>query len=144
MGNPMRAMYETDENVELTGVVLQIAPGVEARIARAGGANKKFAKVMATLRRPYRRAIQTETLDDEIAKELLYKAYARAIVLGWEGFTKDIITKDDADADTVLPFNEENCIAVFRAQENFFLDVVATADRIALYRAEVQEVDSKN
>jgi len=144
MGNPLRRIYETDPKVEREGVIVEYAPGVEVKIARAGGANKRFAKVLTKLSRPHRRAIQTNTIDEKLLTDMFITAYAQAIVLGWKGFTKDLITHDDKDADVVLDFNQENVEAVLHEQPNLFQDIQATSDNIAIYRAEVLESDSGN
>lgn len=144
MSNPIRKMFETDKSVEKEGLWIEYAPGVEIRIARAGGANKRFSKTMKRLSQPYRRALQTNTLDEGILLELFIKGYSRAVILDWKGFTKDLITHDDADADTVLDLNQENCEAVLREQPDLFTDIQKAGDDISLFRAEINEVDSKN
>ena len=144
MSNPLRKMFETDKSVERDGIWLEYAPGVEIIIARAGGANKRFAKVMELLSKPYRRALQTNSVDESILLELFVKAYARAIALEWKGFTKDLITHDDTDADILLDFNQENCEAVLREQPNLFIDIQKASDDISLFRTERLEGDSGN
>lgn len=144
MSNPLRKIYETDKKVEREGVIVEYAPGVEIKIARAGGANKRFAKVLTKLSRPHRRAIQTNTIDEQLLTDMFITAYAQAVVLGWKGFTKDLITHDDADAEIVLDFNQENVEAVLHAQPNLFKDIQETADNIAIFRAEILESDSGN
>lgn len=144
MSNPLRKMFETDKSVEKDGIWIEYAPGVEVRIARAGGANKRFAKTMKRLSQPYRRALQTNSIDENILLGLFIKGYARAIVLEWKGFTKDLITHDDADADTVLDLNQENCEAVLQEQPDLFADIQKAGDDISLFRAEINEADSKN
>ena len=144
MSNPLRRMFETDKNIEREGVIVEYAPGVEIKIARAGGANKKFAKIMQRLARPYRRAIQTDSIDEKILTGLFITAYAAAIILSWKGFTKDLITHNDADADVLLDFNLENIEAVLHAQPDLFADIQKTADNIAIFRAEILEADSGN
>lgn len=144
MSNPLRRMYETVPSLEKDGVILQYAPGVEIRVARAGGANKKFSRVMNSLSKPYRRAIQTETLNDDIGIRLLIETYAKSIIIGWTGITKDLITKNDADSAEELPFTEDNVIEVMTAQPNLFNDVVQMSQNIAMFRAETLENDSGN
>jgi hypothetical protein len=137
-------MFETDTSVERDGVWLEYAPGVEIKIARAGGSNQHFAKTMERVAKPHRRAIQTGVIDKRILNDLFVKAYSQAIVVDWKGITKDLVTKDDADAETVLDFNRENVEAVLMAQPNLFADIQTAADDIALYRAEIMETDSGN
>lgn len=144
MGNVLRRMFKTDEVIERKGIWVEYAEGVEILIARAGGANKKFAKVMTRLAKPHRRAIQTEAVDESILQAIFLKAYSRAVILDWKGITKDIITGDDADAETELTFNEENCVEVLKALPDLFVDLQKASDNISLFRAEVLETDSKN
>ncbi len=142
--NALRKMFETDTAVEREGIWNVYAPGVEVRVARAGGSNKFFLKTMKRLSAPHRRALQTDSVDDEILNDLFIKAYAAAIITDWKGFTKDLITHDNADAETVLDFNRDNVEAVLREQPNLFLDIQKSSDTLSLYRAEINEVDSKN
>jgi hypothetical protein len=137
-------MFETDTKVERDGIWVEYAPGVRIRIARAGGSNNHFAKTMQRLSKPHRRAIQTESVDEEVLLDIFIKGYATAIVVGWEGISKDLITKDDADADELLDFNKDNVEAVLRAQPNLFTDIQKAADDISYFRAEVLEADAKN
>jgi hypothetical protein len=137
-------MFETDTAVEREGIWLEYAPGVEIRIARAGGSNQHFAKTMERIAKPHRRAIQTGVIDKKVLDGLFIKAYAAAVVVDWKGITKDLITHDDADSETVLDFNKDNVEAVLVAQPNLFTDIQKAADDIALYRAEIMETDSGN
>ncbi|MCK5603636.1 hypothetical protein KAR91_17250 [Candidatus Pacearchaeota archaeon] len=142
--NALRKMFETDTAVERDGVWSEYAPGVEVRIARAGGSNKHFAKVMQRLAKHHRRAIQTESVDPDILRDIFIKAYAQAIIVDWKGFTKDLITHDDADSETELDFNTDNVEAVLRAQPNLFDDIQKVSETISYYRAEINEADSGN
>lgn len=142
--NALRRMFETDTAVERDGIWIDYAPGVEVRIARAGGSNKHFANTMQRLAKPHRRAIQTESVDEDVLKDIFIKAYSQAIITDWKGFTKDLITHDDADAEELLDFNKDNVEAVLQAQPNLFDDIQKAADTISYFRAEVNEADSKN
>jgi len=137
-------MFETDNTVEREGIVIEYAPGVEIKVARAGGANKRFGKTLARLSKPHRRAIQTESANEEVIRELFIKAYAQTVVLDWKGITKDVVTKDEADVGVELEFTQENVEAVLRAQPDLFADIQKAADNLSYFRAEVLEQDSKN
>jgi len=137
-------MFETDTAVEREGIWVVYAPDVEVRVARAGGGNKHFAKVMQRLAKPHRRAIQTDSVDETILKNIFIKAYAQAVIVDWKGFTKDLITHNDADSKTMLDFNSDNVEAVLRAQPNLFQDIQKAADTISYFRAEINEADSGN
>jgi hypothetical protein len=137
-------MFETVPSLEQQGVVLEYAEGVEMMVARAGGSNKKFSRVLTRLSKPHRRAIQTEILDEKIGNRLMMEAYAEAVVMSWKGFTKDIITKNDEDGDVQLECTQENIIAVFEALPELFADVQKMSQTMSLYRAETLEADSGN
>lgn len=142
--NALRKMFETDTVVERDGVWIEYAPGIEVRVARAGGSNKHFTKVMQRLAKPHRRAIQTDSVDEDILKNIFIKTYAQAIIIDWRGFTKDLITHDDADAEEALDFNRDNVEAVLLAQPNLCTDIQKASDTISYFRAEINEADSGN
>lgn len=144
MSNLLRKMFETDSKAEKDGIVIRFADAVEVTVARAGGANKKFARLMAKLTKPYRRAIDTETIDEKVLTDLVKTAYAKTVVLGWKGLTKDIITKNEADAGEELVFNEENCVAVFNALPVLFDEIVKATTNHANFRNLALEEDAGN
>jgi len=144
MANALRRAFETDNNLETKGIVLDYGEGVEITVARAGGANKKFTKALARLTKPHRVAIRNETMHEDASSRLLHTAYAETVVLGWKGVTKDIITQDDADATQELAFTKDNIIAVFKALPDLFADVATMSQNISLYRNEQLELDAGN
>ncbi|MEE8518136.1 MAG: hypothetical protein V3S98_03310, partial [Dehalococcoidia bacterium] len=79
----MYKAFKTDDLLETKGVEIDYGTH-RVTIARAGGANKKYARVLEQKTKPYRRAIATETMDDARAMELLQETYAEAIILNWE------------------------------------------------------------
>jgi len=144
MSNVLRKMFKTVPSLEEKGVVIEYGEGVEITVARAGGANKKFARMLTRLTKPHRRAIQTETVPEGVEKKIVMETYANSIVKDWKGITKDIITGDDADAEIQLECTAENIIAVFEALPDLFEDVAKCSQNISLYRAEILEADSGN
>lgn len=144
MSNVLRKMFKTVPSLEEKGVVIEYGEGVEITVARAGGANKKFARMLTRLTKPHRRAIQTETVPEGVEKKIVMETYANSIVKSWQGITKDIITGDDADAEIQLECTAENIIAVFEALPDLFEDVAKCSQNISLFRAEILEADSGN
>lgn len=144
MSNPLRKMFETDANAEKTGIIIRFADGVEVTVARAGGANKRFARLLSSMTKPYRRAIEADTIDEKVLTDIVKQAYAKTVVLGWTGLTKDIITKSDADDKEQLPFNAENCVAVFDALPVLFDEIVKATTSHANFRNLALEEDGKN
>lgn len=133
--------FKTNENVEKTGIVLEYGDNTKGkpigiRIARAGGANAQYQKLMEARVKPYRRQIQNETIEKALIDKILRQVYAETIVLGWEN------VEDENGKE--LPFNVENCIKLFEDLPDLFQDIQEQSQRAALFRQAILEADSKN
>ncbi len=80
-------MFDTDENVETSGVWINYGNGIRILVARAGGSNKRFETLIRNLTKPHRKSIKGETIDEDTLTDILQEAYAKAVVLKWEGVT---------------------------------------------------------
>ena len=133
--------FGTDSNLETSGILLQYGQNSQGkdiciRIARAGGNNKQYQKRMETLIKPYRRQIQNETLDNDIADKITKEVYAQTVVLGWENV-------EDENGEE-LEFSVANCIKLFTDLPELWSDIQQQDTRASLFRAEILENDSKN
>lgn len=128
-------MFKTDPEMEKGGVTIDYGD-FKFKIARAGGHNTAFLRAMEREAKPYRRAIQNESITVDIAEEILRKVYADTVILGWEGM------KDEQGKD--LPFTKENCLKVLRDLPDLFNDLKEMATKLSLFRAEVRETEAKN
>lgn len=128
-------LFGTDTALEKTGVVIDYGE-FKITIARAGGSNQKFNKLLEAKTKPHRRLIETENMNQQLANTILMEVYSRTVVLGWEG------VRDDEGND--IPFTAEACMDQFQSNKDFFDDVQAQATRVALFRTEVQEAESGN
>lgn len=141
----MYKMYQTDQDLEKKGVVCDF-DGFRVTVARSGGANSRYQQRLEALTKPFRRAIQTETLSDKKSKELIQEAYAETIVLNWEtevepGVWKVGIEGPDGE---LLPFNKSNVLMVFQTLPDLYTDIVELANKASLYKSVQLEEDSKN
>lgn len=127
--------FATDTSLETDGVILDYGD-YQIRIARAGGANKRFGKVLEAKQKPYRRQIQNETLDEEIAKRLLAEAYAEAVILGWSN-----ITGPDGQP---MAFSKPNCVRLLTDLPDLFADIREQSAKVALFRREEIEEAAGN
>jgi hypothetical protein len=151
----LKSMFKTDASLEKKGIILDYGK-TRIRIARAGGANKRFAKTLERLSKPYRRAIQTETLDTDLGNEVLHQVYAEAVILGWEENTgvsdegektwTSGINPEDAgvESEDLLPVNRENILKVFKNLPDLFTDIQQQSQKVALFRQDVMETDAGN
>lgn len=136
MSNSIYDMYETDDDNEIEGIILNYGEGIRIKIARAGGANVAFAKAFEKATRPYRKRMDMGTLDESVANELLVQVFAQTVVKDWEGVT-------DREGNE-LKFNVENCVKVFMDLPDLFADVKEASMSVANYRYEEIEDDIKN
>ena len=133
--------FKTDKNVEKEGIVLNYGKNskgedIEIRIARAGGANVQYAKLLEAKTKPYRRQIQNETLDNEVAEKITKEVYAKAVVLGWTG------VEDENGKE--MEFSFENCMKLFDDLPDLWTDIQQQSTKSALFHADILEQDAKN
>ena len=133
--------FATDKNVERDGVVLSYGKNsknkdITLRIARAGGANIRYTKLLEAAIKPYRRQLQNETMDNGVAEDITMRVYAQSVVLGWEG------VEDENGND--MEFTVENCMKLFKDLPDLWADIQSQATRAALFRQDILEADAKN
>ena len=141
--------FATDAKREREGIILDYGE-FRVTVARAGGANKDYTKTLERKARPHRRAIQTESFDNERANSLLQEVYAEAVVRNWEvkgesetGETvwlQGIEGKDGAK----LPFTKENVLATFVALPDLFRDIMEQSQTVALFKESLLEAAAGN
>ncbi len=141
----MYSQFKTDTKMETNGIVIDYGD-FRVTIARAGGANKKYAKLLETKTQPYRRAIQTETMDNELAIDVLRQVYSEAVVLNWETKCDDKFKKgiEAPNGGDLLAAKPVNIVATFKALPDLFSDIQAQANKVALFREQVLEEDAGN
>lgn len=135
------SQFKTDEARETKGILLEYGANKDGtiigiRIARAGGANKRFEKRMEGETKPIRRQIQNETIENAAVLKLMHKVWAETVVLGWEN-----VQEEDGK---VIPFSVAACIDLFERLPDLFLDIREQSQRMALFRVEVLEGAAKN
>lgn len=136
--------FQTNESLETKGIVLDYGD-FRITTARAGGKNKRFAKTLETLSKPYRRAIQTEMLPQERGMELLRTAYAQAVVLNWETLVDgEFVQGIEGPDGKLLEFNSQNVETTFKNLPDLFTDVQEQATKAALYRDSVIQDEAGN
>jgi hypothetical protein len=91
--------FGTVKQYETEGVTLDFGVA-KFRVRRSGGSNRLFMTALAAKLRPHRRAIDANTLSDELAKNLQMEVYFETVVAGWEGVTDP--------SGKVLEYNLEN------------------------------------
>lgn len=129
-------LYATDQDLEKTGFWFDITDQAKILLARAGGANVKFAKAIEVKTRPHRRQIEEDKMDLDLANKLMIEAFAESIVLDWTGIT----TAEGED----VPFTKENVVKLFLDLPDLFADVRDAAAKQSNFRASDIADDIKN
>lgn len=133
--------FKTNPDIEKSGVFLQYGTTedgrpIQIKVARAGGSNTKFTKLMEQRAKPFRRQIQAGTADSKQMEKLVREVYAQSVVLGWEN------VQDENGND--MPFTVENCIKLFEDLPDLYTDLVQQSQEAALFKAELLKADAGN
>jgi len=141
----MYSQFKTDAAMEQSGVWLDYGD-FKVKIARAGGANNKFTKLLETRTKPFRRAMQTETMNNDKAMELLRGVYAEAIVLAWETKVDGVFKSgiENPEGGDLIKFSAEAVTDVFNALPDLFADIQEQSNKVAIFREELLESDAGN
>lgn len=141
------SQFQTDKGSEKTGIVVDYHH-FRVRLARAGGANKDFLRVLAAKSKPHRRAIQTETIDPDLAQALEREVYAETVILDWETLVdeENMIYERGVEAPdgSLLDVTPENIVKTFENLPDLFQDLKNQANTLALFRKDELEADAKN
>lgn len=147
----MYDQLQTDPSLEKKGVEINYG-SFRVTLARAGGANKKYEKLLDIRSKPHRRAMKTETMDNDVALEIMREVYADAIILHWETknaegkWEKGIEAKPKkaGDPPKLVPFNRDNSIQAMIDLPELLTWFKEDAEKLALYLVQHQEDDTGN
>jgi len=135
MMNPYK-MFGNDKTLEAEkGIALDYGD-FQIRVARAGGSNSNFARMLRTKLKPYKRQVDLGTMDDAVAQKILAEVYAESVILGWSGVT-------DTNGD-VLEFNTENAVKLLLDLPDLFTDIQRQAENFTNFRQAELEDEVKN
>lgn len=128
--------FKTSKDQEQQGVWLDYGDGVEIRIARAGGSNKKFLKCAERFQRKYKRQLELEILPNDVAYDAAIQMYAESVVLEWKG----VCGEDDQP----LECTRENVVKVLSDLPDLFADIRAQATNHQLFKEYLDEQAAGN
>lgn len=136
------ALFETDKTVEQRGVRLDYGP-FYFQVARAGGANTRFRDVLRQRMAPHKRAMATDTMNEELADSIARDVFCETVVLGWGSvkFGDGKVAGRDGKA---VDFSVDAVKAMFQELPDLARDVMQQAQSVALFRATVAELDAGN
>jgi hypothetical protein len=134
-------LFKTNAKLESEGVDIQYGRNskkqpITIKLARAGGKNSAYNKMLEFKTKPHRRAIQTGTIDLETANGIFHEVYAETVVKGWENM--------EDENGKPLPYSKENVIKLFVDLPDFFAEMKEMATGFALWREQELEDDLGN
>jgi hypothetical protein len=123
----MRKTFATNAELEQDGIEVHFQNGAFIRLARAGGGNIRYEQAMKRCFQPYRRALNSGSLDNKTVNEILQKVYAETVVLGWRDFELD---------GAALDYSPETALKLFREFPEFWKIVQEESEKFANFKAE--------
>lgn len=117
-------------------------------LARAGGSNKKFGKMLAKAYKPIRKAVDMGMVSDERVTAIFADAYADTVIKKWEVKQADGAYKVamHSPAGEIVDFTRENVVALLTHESfhDLFLEIQQAASDAERYRQAAREIDSGN
>lgn len=120
------SMFSTDATSEVNGIDLDFGP-FKITVARAGGRNLAFSRVMRAKMKPFKYQIEQGTLDDGVARCLMAEAYAETVIKGWAPFV-------GADGKP-QEFNQSNVVKTLLDLPDLFDEVQRQSSLMSNFRA---------
>lgn len=138
-------MFKTDANLEMNGVVIDYGE-TRVTLARSGGANKQYLKVLEAKTKPFRRAIQADMMDRKKLTAIMQDVFIEAAIRKWEELVDgewqaDVVRLESGE---IVPFSRDAVLSVFRALPDLFEDLQSQSANMAIYRQADLEEDVKN
>ena len=133
--------FQTDRHLETDGVDVVYGKNsagepITFRIARSGGANTEYRRVLDLKTKPYRRQLQNGTVDVAILEDLVLQTFAETVVLGWSGV-------EDAEGNP-LAYSKEAALKLMQDLPELYQDLLEVSQRASTFRQEEREADAKN
>lgn len=123
-------MFGTDAEKEKNGVEVDFG-SFKFTVGRAGPTNPRYVKALESRTRPHKRAIETGTIDQELAKQIDREAFVEGCMIGWEGITDE--------HNNVIPFSYDAAVKLFTDLPDLFLFIKEEAKKGDLFRRATNE-----
>lgn len=149
MANNPYKIFDVDKSIEKEGILVNYGD-FRFKLARAGGSNQEFRKLLQAKLKPYRHQMDNDTMDEKVSEVIVREVYARTVVLGWETKVSDEPSPDGTWEPWLetptgkTPFSVDACIKVLTDLPELFKDIQSMAGKAAHYRKGEEDADAKN
>jgi len=124
--------FKTDKSLESNGVWVDIGKGTKLLVARLYNPAHKAA--LREAMKPYKRQVESGTMDDGLAEDIVNAIMARTILLNWDGLT---------EGGEPVPYSVEKAVE-YLSIPDFSALVQEIAGNMETYRSVKAEEDEKN
>jgi len=137
----LHSQFATDKKAEVDGVWVEYGANDDGtipgfKISRMSKANKKYTKALERATRPHRRAIELETMNNDLAERLFMEVFVDTVLLDW----KDIQDRDGEN----LELTKESALKLFNELPELYDDLQEKAKKASLFREETLEEEAGN
>jgi hypothetical protein len=145
----LRNNYKTDASAEVDGVLIDVdinehnKQPIRVKLSRMGQGNKRYTKALEERTRAHSAAIQNETLDNELGRQIMQGVFVDTILLGWENLPKSELTGNPEDTDD-LPYSRENALKLFEELPDFYDVLEGHAKRASNFREASRKATAGN
>ncbi len=133
--------FATDKQAEVDGVWVEYGANEDGtipafKISRMSKANKKYTKALEKATRPHRRAIELETMNNDLAERLFMEVFVDTVLLDW----KNIQGRDGSE----IKLSKDEAMKLFVELPELYDDLQEKAKKASLFREEALEDESGN
>jgi len=128
-------MFKTDSELSREGIWLDFG-GFEIKVAATDRDNPKYASMLRRKMKPHQRAIDSDSLANEVAEDILVEVYANTVVKDWK-----CVTDESGEA---LPCTIENVIKLLKELPRLFSAIQDESAKLQNYRREDLDETIKN
>jgi hypothetical protein len=128
--------FGTDKELEKNGVWMDVDENTRFLIARIGTVGCAYDKLLKAATKPYRRAIENETIAPELVRKIITETFAKTALMDWRN------VKDEEGND--IPFSKENAAKLLADLPDLANDLLEFARDYQNYRKAQLEEDAKN
>lgn len=137
-------MFSADKAKEADGIWLDFGT-FRIKVARAGGSNVKFAKIVEEKTRPYRRAIEQNLMQPAAAERVMAECFAESVVLNWQVQVEDQwVDGMHSPEGEIVPYSKAAVVQTFIDLPELFGAVQTEAGKLANFRKTAVETEAKN
>ncbi len=146
----LKKVHATDRAKEASGVRIEIGMNeynekpMAIIVARMSRNNQKYQQAFSDKFDPHMSAIQSDAMDEMLARKLVRELFTDEILKGIENIPLSDLTDDAKDNTTDLPFERDKILALFEKYPDAYDDWEARAKKASNFRAAAKDKAAKN